>query len=142
MLATRSLYNIGIYKTDWAANWPWHYDYENGIYLSMKYRPCGWKKAAEFLSQQEAREFFHRWKNTRGYKLELIEFKRRIEIPDPIFPDDHPHTILEKVNKNEQSTIRITAMSWLSGDDISELWTKRTLQKHRSVLLGYGIDIF
>lgn len=142
MFATRSFYNLGIYKTEWADSWPWHFHYENGVYLSRKYRPCGWAKAAEFECPQEAREFFHSWKNTQGYQLELIEFKRRVEIPDPVFPEDHPRTILDKINKNEQSCIRITAMSWFSGDDISDLWTKRTLNKHRAALLNYGIDIF
>ena len=64
---------IGVFDPLQNDNWPWHYHYEDGRYLSGKKRVCGLSKAAEFSSKEEARMFFHQWKGNQKYKMELIE---------------------------------------------------------------------
>jgi hypothetical protein len=73
--------------------------------------------------------------------MEVIEYKKMVEIPDSVLPDDHPVTILEKVIRNERRQTKTTATLWLSGKDIANFWSAATLKKHRDRLLKYGIDI-
>jgi hypothetical protein len=64
---------IGVFDPDIEDSWPWHFDYQNGVYLSLNYRQCKRHKAAEFDSAAGAREFFHAWGGKKNLKMELIE---------------------------------------------------------------------
>lgn len=67
---------IGVFDPDADDSWPWHFDYENGIYLSVNYRLCKRAKAAEFQTATAAREFFHLWKGKKNLKMDLIEVQQ------------------------------------------------------------------
>lgn len=75
---TVSSFLIGVYDPTTDDKWPWHCHYEDGQYLSNKKRLCGFDRAAEFSSAEDARQFFHTWENKRHFKMELIE-RQRIE---------------------------------------------------------------
>ncbi|MBF4248850.1 hypothetical protein EA004_28415, partial [Vibrio anguillarum] len=111
------------------------------IYLSEKKRKCSWKKAATFESLEEARTFFHEWKNSPNLKMHIVEFKRYVEVPDPIFPEDHPYSVLKRIQGNERVNIWVTADLWFKGKIAEHYVSKQTLKRHRKILLGYGIDI-
>jgi hypothetical protein len=138
----KSFFQIGIYDPLRFDKWPWHYEYEYGMYLSAKKRVCGWNKPAEFDTEKEAREFFHSWKQKAKYKMEIIEVKRSADIPDPVFPEDHPRTIMEQIVKNEKSSFRTAASLWFSGFNAIERYSRPTQLKYRKQLLKYGIDLF
>ncbi len=143
MRARRSFFKVGIYPKSWGnTEWPWLLDHNNALYLSAKYRPCGERKAAEFTTPIAAREFFHHWSKKRDYYLEVVEYKRFIDIPDPKLPPDHPRAILKTIRANEHGNVWHTASCWFDGDDVRTLWHRDTLKKHRTLLLPYGIDIF
>lgn len=142
MQVYKSFYQIGIFDPSEYESWPWHFHYENGRYLSSKHRECGANLAAEFDSQEKARAFFGEWIHKERYKFELIEVKKWIEQPDPIYPDEHPNSILKEIESNERNTYARTARLWWSGQDLINLYTKATLKTHRKVLLKYKIDIF
>lgn len=78
---TVSTYLIGVYDPGQNERWPWHCHYDDGQYLSNKYRLCGFERAAVFTSADSARLFFHNWKNKGNLKMELIE-RQRIEKVD------------------------------------------------------------
>tara|TARA_Y100001937_G_C7136776_1_gene340456 strand:+ start:3645 stop:4049 length:405 start_codon:yes stop_codon:yes gene_type:complete len=71
-----SSFLIGVYDPTLDDKWPWHCHYEDGQYLSDKKRLCGFGRAAEFSSAEDARQFFHTWKNKQHFKMELIERQR------------------------------------------------------------------
>jgi|TARA_R100000687_G_scaffold82874_2_gene83653 hypothetical protein len=73
-----SSFLVGVYDPTLDDKWPWHCHYEDGQYLSNKKRLCGFGRAAEFSTAEEARQFFHTWENKRHLKMELIE-RQRIE---------------------------------------------------------------
>ena len=142
MQVYKSFFQIGVYDPNQYNSWPWHFHYENGKYLSTKKRVCGWSKPAEFDTQEEAREFFHAWKQKTKYKMEIIEIKRWAEIPDPIYPDDHPRNIMGRIMENEKSRFSMVAALWFSGINGIKDYSKTTQLKYREQLLKYGIDIF
>lgn len=72
-MAHKQVYKIGVFDPSVDMSWPWHFHYENGVYLSEKKRLCKEGKAARFDSPTEAREFFHAWSGNKKYKMELIE---------------------------------------------------------------------
>lgn len=78
MLAPREVkvpvFSIGVFDPTEDDRWPWRCDYEDGVYLSEKFRLCKRWKAARFSTELEAREFFHRWNGKRTLKMEVIEF--------------------------------------------------------------------
>jgi hypothetical protein len=74
----KSYFLIGVFDPKLNDKYPWHSRDEGGLYLSEKHRVCKWRKAAEFETPKEAREHFAIWKNCSKYRMELIEFKRRI----------------------------------------------------------------
>lgn len=141
MQARRSVFRLGVYEAKWGEEWPWAFEAEKGQYLSAKYRVCSERSAAKFSDLNEARDFFHSWKRRSDFLLEVVESKEYAEIPDPVYPDDHPRSILGRINQHEMSSVRKTAFFWFLGDDISKLYSRATLKKHRKVLLSYGIDI-
>jgi hypothetical protein len=73
MMGERKMYMIGVFDPNVDNSWPWHFHYENGVFLSEKKRLCKDGKAAKFENQDEAREFFHSWSGNSKYKMELIE---------------------------------------------------------------------
>lgn len=137
----RSFFNIGLYDLAVDDSWPWHCHYEDGVYLSSKKRCCKRGKAAEFDTPEQAREFFHNWSGNRKWKMELIEYKRWTEIPAPVYPADHPVSILEAIRNVERYPVCETARLWFAGEIKSHYVTKVTLKRHREKLLVYGIDI-
>lgn len=134
-------YLIGVYDPNFDESWPWHCHYEDGRYLSRKHRICGRERAAEFSTEEEARAFYFQWKHYQKLKFELIPFQFWAEEPDPVYPPEHPRSILKSITKNEPSTIRLTASFWFYGEEILSLYSAKTLNKHREILLRYGIDI-
>ncbi len=141
MKVNKSFFQIGIFDPMEDVSWPWHFEYERGVYLSLNYRKCGWNKSVEFETPDEARDFYHRWKHSGRYKMELIEVKRWVEQPDPDFPPEHPRSIIKLIASKEKSIYLRTAASWFAGEDISAYMTRKTLLRHKRVLLNYGIDI-
>ncbi|NQY63543.1 MAG: hypothetical protein HRT38_07365 [Alteromonadaceae bacterium] len=137
----KSFFQIGLFDPLFDDVWPWHFHYENGVYLSKKYRKCGWNSSAEFESPKDAREFYHNWKHREKFKMELIEVKRWVTVPDPVFPPDHPRSIIEKIRQTEKCHHARTAIMWFMGMEIKDYMTKPTLLKHKAVLLKYGVDI-
>jgi hypothetical protein len=138
----KSFFQIGIFDPEVCDAWPWHCHYEDGQYLSRKERICSWLRPAEFDTPNEAREFFHQWKNPKNYKMEVIEIIKWVKVPDPEYPDDDPRTIIKKVTSGEKySTYWMTAHRWFWGDDIESEYSKSKFKKHREILLKYGIDI-
>lgn len=138
----KSFYEIGIYDPSIDDNWPWHFHYENGVYLSNKYRKCSWNRAVSFVCPKEARGFYSQWKHCTNYKMELIESKRWVEVPDRMFPETHPRSILKKLaTENVKNYHRRTAARWFYGMDTKEGISTTTFNKHRAVLLEFDIDI-
>ena len=76
--------------------------------------------------------------------MEVIETKYWTEVSDPVYPPDHPRSIISLVIANEKSTSRILAVSWFYGLDTFEKmdYSKATKEKYRKILLKYGIDLF
>ena len=141
MHVNKSFYFIGIYDPKKHDSWPWHCHYDDGQYLSAKKRICS-KVPAEFETENEAREFFHSWKHKAKYKMELIEVKKWVDIPDPVYPDDHPRSILDKIVKNEKSRFGVIAALWFSGADVISQYSRPTQLKYQKELLKYDIDLF
>lgn len=77
----KSFFNVGIYDPSQADSWPWHFHYEDGLYLSEKQHVCKMSKAAVFNSISEARKHFHTWSGNKKYKMEIIEFKQLVAVP-------------------------------------------------------------
>lgn len=138
----RSLFNIGLFDPNIDDCWPWEYHCDEGQYLSEKKRLCGWSKAAVFDSIDEARTFFTEWKGSQKWKMHIVEYKTYVTVPDPIYPSDHPETILKAINKSERHNVWLTAYLWFRGEVSEHYLSKQTLKKHRTKLLAYGIDIF
>lgn len=89
----KTFFHIGIYKPEWSSDgWPWHFYYEDGVYLSAKKRACGINKVGEFDTKQEAREFFHDWSGNKAYRMELIEVRRFVTVIDPESPTSDTST--------------------------------------------------
>jgi len=141
MKIKRSIFSVGIYDPNHFDEWPFFFSLE-GTFLSYKYRVCSHVKAAQFNTPEEARQFFHCWKNPRGYKLHLIESKEWVDTPDPIYAKEDPRSVLSDIIKNEHAYVSSTFTFWMNGDDLTRVWTKRTLRKHRHQILAYGFDIF
>lgn len=134
-------YVIGVYEPDNDDTWPWHCHYEDGEYLSAKHRVCGRERAAEFATEKEARDFYFLWKRARAFKFELIPVQYWVAGPDPIYPPEHPKSILKAISEHEPHSVKLTASFWFYDQDISTLYSAKTLIKHREILLRYGIDI-
>lgn len=66
-------YYVGIYDPKVSHSWPWEFHLDKGVYISPNYRKCRWKSAAKFNTANEARLFFHQWKNKQGFKMKLLE---------------------------------------------------------------------
>lgn len=137
----RLSYLIGVYDPTKHDAWPWHFQYEYGQYLSAKHRVCGRERAAEFSTEKEARDFYFLWKHARTFKFELIPVQCWVVGPDPAYPPEHPKSILKAISEREPYSVRLTASFWFYAQDISTLYSARTLKKHREALLKYGIDI-
>ncbi|CAG0960635.1 hypothetical protein ANRL3_00852 [Anaerolineae bacterium] len=76
--------------------------------------------------------------------MEVIEVKHWAEVPDPVYPPEHPRSIMDRVIVNEKSsTAKIFASLWFSGDDPFEIsgYSQTTNNKYRNILLKYGIDL-
>jgi hypothetical protein len=141
MQILKTFYLIGVYDPNLNGSWPWHFYYENGQYLSEKHRICGWYRAAKFETEKEAREFYFKWKRYNEFKFELIPEQSWVEVPNPVYPPDHPKAILKSIAENEPHSVKLTGSLWLYGEDISTIYSSKTLKKHREALLKYGIDI-
>lgn len=142
MQVQKTYYLIGIFDPKIDDCWPWHFQYEYGQYLSEKHRICKWERAAKFRTKEEAREFYSLWKHWKDYKFELIDESIWEEEPDPIYPPDHPRSILDLIRNNESYSVKNLAALWFYGEDVKKLYSESTLKKHRIALLKYGIDIF
>lgn len=138
MRALRSFYQISVYERN-SYNGPSFFP-DGCLYLSAKQRICGMNRAASFENVELARKFFDEWKKRDSYVMHIRESKWWIEIPDPIFPDNHPRSILENIRKNEKRHIERTAFMWFLGE--KNYISDSTLKKHRNILLNYNIDIF
>lgn len=139
----KSFYQIGIFDATLYPTWPWHSEYEHGMYLSAKKRVCSWKSPAEFETPKDARIFFRHWKQSTKYQMELIEVKRLVDIPAPVYPPDHPASIMKRIRESEsRSKPRMIAALWFSGNDALNGMSVQTKKKYRAILLAYGIDIF
>ena len=134
-------YLIGVYDPNFDDSWPWHCHYEHGRYLSTKHRICGRERSAEFSTEKEARDFYYQWKHCQKYKFELIPVQFWVTEPDPTYPPEHPKSILKSITENELHSIKLTASLWFYDQDISTLYSAKTIKKHREALLKYGIDI-
>ncbi|HEY8036017.1 MAG TPA: hypothetical protein VIF37_10570 [Methylobacter sp.] len=134
-------YLIGIYDPAQDDIWPWHFQYEYGKYLSAKHRVCTRDRAAEFATEKEARDFYFLWKYARTFKFELIPVKCWVVEPGPVYPPEHPKSILKSISDHEPHSVKLTASLWFYDQDISNLYSPKTLKKHRVALLKYGIDI-
>jgi hypothetical protein len=141
MQVFKTFYVIGIYDPRQNDAWPWHCHYEYGKYLSDKHRICGDFRAAKFETEDEARKFFYDWKQYKEFKFELISRREWVDMPDPVYPSDHPKSILKSITENESHGVKITGSLWFYGEDISTLYSAKTLKKYREILLKYGIDI-
>lgn len=79
-LVQRSVFSIGVFDPNKHDDWPWHYHYDDGVYLSANNRLCKLKKAAEFDDIEKARQFFHAWGGSNKYKMEIIESKKEVKV--------------------------------------------------------------
>lgn len=140
-LLRRSRFVVGVYDPNIDDSWPYFHP-DEGVYLSRNKRLCSQKSAIEFDIPDQAREFFGSWKHSYRYALHVLEYKTYIDVPEPVFPDDHPRSILKRIRANEHSGIAHTAFDWLSGSDFFRSYSKSTLARHRNALLKYGIDIY
>jgi hypothetical protein len=138
-LALRSRFVVGVYDPNFYDSWPYFFSHE-GIFLSKNKRLCSWKSAIEFDQPQQARDFYSSWKHASSYRLKVVEFKTRIHVPDFVFADDHPRSILNRIRDSESSYVHSTALVWFLGKT-DFYWSKSTLSRHRKILLNYGIDI-
>lgn len=142
MQVHKSFFMVGVYDGNQNDQWPWHCHYDEGVYLSTKKRRCTQRSAAEFDCIEDARAHYHSWKNRDKYKLEIIEYKRWIEIEDPEFPADHPRSILKRIKETETGYIRHQiAFCWFLGFDITKIASSKRLKTLRKDLIKYGIDI-
>jgi hypothetical protein len=138
-LALRSRFNAGVYDPAIYDSWP-HFHADEGRYLSKKKHLCSLSSAAEFEHPQQVREFYSSWKHAHRYKLHVNEFKTHVEIPEHVFPDDNPWSVLKRIQESESSYVYSTAFFWFSGiQDVH--FSKSTIAKHRKILLLYGVDI-
>jgi hypothetical protein len=138
-LALRSRFRVGVYDPAVHDSWPYFHQ-DEGRYLSKKKHLCSHISAVEFDHPHEAREFYFSWKQAHRYRLHVDEFKTHVDVPEPVFPADHPRSILKSICKNESSYVISTAYTWFSGDTNFTV-SEPTLAKHRKILLPYGIDI-
>lgn len=137
--ARRSRFHVGVYDPQEFDSWPYFHP-DEGIYLSKNKRLCSIKSAIEFDQPQQAVEFYASWKHAARYRLSVREYKTWVDVPDPVFPDDHPWSILRRIQENEFSYVHSTAFIWFLGKT-DYPWSKSTLARHRKILLNYGIDI-
>ncbi|EGR0209294.1 hypothetical protein KZY42_004236 [Vibrio vulnificus] len=138
----RSFFNIGLYDPVHFDRWPYGpNEHDSALYLSTKKRKCGWGKAAEFNSIDEARAFFNDWKNSSKLKMHIVEFKKYVEVPDPIYPENHPHSLLKRIHQGEKHSVWVTAELWFRGQISTHYVSKQTLRRHRDILINYGVDI-
>lgn len=77
----KSFFAIGVYDPEHHDRWPWHCHYDDGVYLSVAKRLCKMSNAAEFDTIDDARQFYAEWKRKRQFKMEVIEYKRWVNIP-------------------------------------------------------------
>lgn len=96
----KSFFLIGVYDCAKDACWPWHFNDENGIYLSSKFRLCKISKAAQFESIKDARQHFHSWAGKKNYKMEVIEFKKQVAVPyeSAILNEDSWQNVVTSLN--------------------------------------------
>ncbi len=141
MQQQKSVFTIGIYDPKVDDGWPWHYQYEHGDYLSPKHRKCGMERAAEFDTEDDARAFYFDWKHYKSFKFELIEKRYWTTVPDPVYPPEHPRSILKSIIENESYAVKNIASLWFYGEDVKKFYSAPTLKKHRITLLKYDIDI-
>lgn len=139
-LALRSRFIVGVYDPKQFDHWPYSHPQE-GLFLSDAKRIRLYDKAAEFETIQAAREFYASWKRASRFRCHLHEYKIRVEVPAYVFPDDHPNAILFRISSNESPHVRLTAFRWFLGKS-DFIYSKSTIEKHRKVLLLYGIDIY
>lgn len=141
MQVQKSYFYIGIYNPIIDEVWPYFNSWD-GTYLSEKNRVCSIKKAIEFESPKKAREFFHSWKHKAKWRMELVEFKKWVDAPDPVYAKGDPRSIIKNIHNGEKSsTYATTAIEWFSKIDIKSRMTPQTFQRHRTILLKYNIDI-
>ncbi|MGO2498409.1 MAG: hypothetical protein ACTH6I_10340 [Vibrio litoralis] len=61
--------------------WPWHFHYEYGQYLSAKKRKCKLQRAAKFDTKEEALNFFDSWVSSYShgqfFRCEILECQKR-----------------------------------------------------------------
>lgn len=137
----RSFFYVGVYDPQSFDSWPWPFDFDSGCYLSVNKRKCGMRSAAKFESTTAAREFYLSWKHKDRHRLELVEFKEFVEIPEPGYPEDHPRSILNRLSGTVDRNAYNTAFLWFLGEDPAKLWSQATIKKHINILLAQGIDI-
>lgn len=137
--ALKSRFYVGVYDPSMYDSWP-YFHLDEGVYLSKNKRLCSHKSAIEFDDPEKAREFYASWRHADCYRLHVCPFQIHVEVPMPVFPDDHPRSILRRIENNEPRYIFNTALQWFFGDSRFFL-AKSTLAKHRKILLAYGIDI-
>lgn len=137
----RSFFLVGVYDPLIYDSWPYFHAFDDGVFLSKNKRLCKFNSAIKFNSHLEAPEFYSEWKHADRYRLHHFEYKTYVDVPDHVFPDDHPNSIYKRICKNESSYVSGTAIFWLTGRT-DYLCSKPTLAKHRKILLPYGIDIY
>lgn len=136
----KSFFCVGIYNPEYHDSWPYFHGFDDGIFLSKNHRKCKFNSAIKFDNPNDVREFFSKWSGAKKYKLHVFPFQTHAEVPDPVFPPNHPRSILKLIKQNEYCYVHSTALSWFLGDDY-QLWSKQTIARHRKILLKYGIDI-
>lgn len=137
--ALKSRFYVGVYDPSTYNSWP-YFHLDEGVYLSKNKRLCSHKSAIEFDDPEKAREFYASWRHADRYRLHVYPFQTHVEVPMPVFPDDHPFSILMRIKQNESGYVVRTAFTWLSGRS-DFYFSYSTLAKHRKILLSYGIDI-
>jgi hypothetical protein len=138
-LALRSFFIVGVYDPVIYGSWP-YFHLDEGVYLSKNKRLCSFNSAIEFDNPDDARVFYASWRHADRYRLFIRDYQTHVEVPMPVFPDDHPRSILMRIQNSAPRYVFNTALKWFIGDS-NYFLAKSTLAKHRKILLAYGIDI-
>lgn len=142
MEVQKKFHYCGVYNGDLDDEYPWYFVYE-GQFISKNGRHCNFPKAAEFITKQEAIEFFDSWlkknKQRSIYKLHIVTGLKWVDDPEvKPYPDNHP---MYRVDSSDlKRTYKNTANAYFWARPFWQSAT--TIIKHRNILLEeFGFDI-
>jgi hypothetical protein len=58
-----------------------------------------------FLPRKKRRIFYFKWNHCKNHKFELIPVQFWVTEPDPVYPPEHPKSILKSITENEPPVI-------------------------------------